>query len=59
MTVILPVILIALVVIMQTVRPKDTVDTGILYNIFLFIENSTITMLISPIFVVYTMGISR
>ena len=59
LTAMLPVILMALVTIMQMARPKDAGDPGMLYNIFLFLGNSTIAMLISLLFAIYTMGVGR
>ncbi len=58
-TAMLPVILMALVTIIQMVRPKDAGDPGTLYSIILFIGNSTIAMLVSLLFALYAMGVGR
>jgi GntP family gluconate:H+ symporter len=59
LTAMLPVILMALVTIMQMVRPKDAGDPGMLYSVFLFLGNSTIAMLISLLFAIWAMGLGR
>ncbi|WP_437891094.1 GntP family permease [Phytobacter sp. V91] len=59
LTAMLPVILMALVTVMQMARPKDAVEPGMLYNLMLFVGNSTIAMLISLLFAIYTMGVAR
>ncbi len=39
--------------------PKSAADSGLFYNVILFLGNSTIAMLISLLFAIYTMGLGR
>lgn len=59
LTAMLPVILMALVTIIEMARPKDAGDPSMLYSVVLFFGNSTIAMLISLLFAIYTMGVGR
>lgn len=55
----LPVILMAVVTIIQMTHAKSAADSGLFYNVILFLGNSTIAMLISLLFAIYTMGLGR
>ena len=55
----LPVILMAVVTIIQMTHAKSAADSGLFYNVILFLGNSTIAMLISLLFAIYTMGPGR
>ena len=59
LTAMLPVILMAVVTIIQMTHAKSAADSGLFYNVILFLGNSTIAMLISLLFAIYTMGLGR
>lgn len=59
LTAMLPVILMAVVTIIQMTHAKSAADSGLFYNVLLFLGNSTIAMLISLLFAIYTMGLGR
>lgn len=58
-TAMLPVILMAVVTIIEMMHLKASGDAGIFYNVVLFFGNSTIAMLVSLLVAIYTMGLSR
>ncbi|MFN0727866.1 gluconate permease, partial [Escherichia coli] len=59
LTAMLSVIQMAVVTIIQMTHAKSAADSGLFYNVILFLGNSTIAMLISLLFAIYTMGLGR